>query len=354
MLAAGLLTVLAVLLAGPAPRLMARIDVFRRTPGPALLAWQSVSLAAVLSALLIAPAALLALAREEPGRGWTERVAEHPAALGTAAAITALMAGSLIVSGHRVGSRLRALRRRHRALVDLLTSPTSLPGRAPTASLLEVSVRVLEHPGVSAYCLPGLRRRVVLSRGAIQRLSDSETSAVLAHERAHLQARHDLILEFFTVLHRAVPPPVRSAAALSEVHLLVEALADRSAIRRTGAVPLARALVALGGAGHPDAALGIAGHGGSASDDPSSKSPTSDSPSSGDPARIAPAQGQPTPEGGRQAPAAHGLPGPGGHLSARLRLIADHDRPTALLTAAAGLLSITVLLAPIALLTLAW
>lgn len=308
MLAACLLTVLAVVLAGPAPRLMSRWRIFRRTPGPALVAWQSVSTAAVLSSLLIAPAAVLGLTHAGSDR-WSERIGEHPAALGLASAITALMAGSLLLSGHRVGRRVRTLRRRHRDLVDLLAAPglsarSHTGPRGTSTHLRDTWIRVLDHPGVSAYCVPGLRRRVVVSRGAIDLLTAPELEAVLAHERAHLTSRHDLVLEFFTVVHGSVPVPVRSTAALQEVHLLVEALADRSAIRSVGPVPLARALVRLGSATTPDAALGA---------------------------------------GGNRA-----------DLRARIDLIAAHDRPTRALTAAAFTLSLAVLLTPVAVFTLAW
>ncbi len=72
---------------------------------------------------------------------------------------------------------------------------------------------------------------------------------MVAHERAHLSARHDLVLEAFTVLHAAFPRWVSSARALAEVRLLCEVLADAASRRRCGAVPLARALVALAGSG---------------------------------------------------------------------------------------------------------
>ena len=48
-------------------------------------------------------------------------------------------------------------------------------------------------------------------------LGRAELAAVLAHERSHLRARHDLVLEAFTVLHRAFPRWVSSAAAHHEV-----------------------------------------------------------------------------------------------------------------------------------------
>jgi Zn-dependent protease with chaperone function len=82
---------------------------------------------------------------------------------------------------------------------------------------------------------------------------------VLAHERAHLRARHDLVLEAFSVLHRAFPRWVSSASALREVRMLVEVLADRVAARDAGAQALARALVGLAGATTPSAGLAASG-----------------------------------------------------------------------------------------------
>jgi Zn-dependent protease with chaperone function len=154
-----------------------------------------------------------------------------------AGAVSGLVLARLLVSGHKVGRNLRVIRRRHRELVDLLAAHD------------DRHVRVLEHPTPTAYCLPGLSRRVVLTQGTIDTLAERELDAVLAHERAHLAARHDLILEFFTVVHEAVPPFVRSETALREVHLLIEVLADRAAVREVGPVPTARAIVDMAGAG---------------------------------------------------------------------------------------------------------
>ena len=92
----------------------------------------------------------------------------------------------------------------------------------------------------------------------LARLGGDEVSAVLAHERSHVRARHDLLVEFFTVLHTAMPEPLRQDAVLAEVHLLAEVLADRTAARVVGPVPMGRALVALANAPHPQATLGAA------------------------------------------------------------------------------------------------
>nr|WP_281497019.1 M56 family metallopeptidase [Ornithinimicrobium sp. F0845] len=153
----------------------------------------------------------------------------------------------LLRSAHLIGSDLRASRRAQRNVVDVVASRSD--GR----------VRVVDLPGRSAYCLPGLRSRVVLTRGTVEALTDDELQAVLAHERAHTNARHDLMLEFFTVLHRTVPQRLRRDEALAEVRLLVELLADRRAARQVGAEPLGGALAAMAGATHPAAALGSSG-----------------------------------------------------------------------------------------------
>jgi hypothetical protein len=54
------LALLGLLLAGPAPRVMARQQAFRRAPRAALVVWQSVALSAVVSACAAAPLAALA------------------------------------------------------------------------------------------------------------------------------------------------------------------------------------------------------------------------------------------------------------------------------------------------------
>ena len=234
------LALLALVLAGPAPWALSRVTALRATPRAAMLLWQSLGLSAVLAALgsSLALATDSALGEDASGR----RVALAAFAL----SVTVVVGGRLLWKGHLVGTRVRALRRRHRDLVDLLATDDG-------------GIRVLDETSLLAYCVPGLRPRVVLSQGARAALKPLELDAVLAHERAHLRARHDLVLEAFTVLHESFPRLVSSAAALAEVELLVEVLADRAAVRRVGAPPLARALVTLVGSAVPDSALGAGG-----------------------------------------------------------------------------------------------
>ncbi|GAA4698903.1 M56 family metallopeptidase [Nocardioides nanhaiensis] len=244
MLTPVLLGALAVLLAGPAPRLLARAAAVRHTPRAALVLWQGVALAAVLAAL----GAGLALATHQAWRRAPDPVSV--AVAGLALLVTAVVLGRLLLTAHRTGTRLRALRRRHRRHLDLLGQRDEAVGEG---------VLVLEHEVPVAYCLPGVgRSRVVLSAGALGRLEPDELVAVLAHERAHLRARHDLVLEAFSVLHRAFPRWVSSASALEEVRLLAEVLADRAAARRAGRAPLARALVTLAAGAAPEGSVGAA------------------------------------------------------------------------------------------------
>ncbi len=246
---AAVLAALAVLHAGPLPSLLARTPAIRRAPRAAVALWQAIALAAVLAALGAGLVTVTA-AGLGPGHGLLDRSVAVAALL-----LTLVVMGRLLLTGHLVGTRLRAVRRRHRALVDLV---------AARDAALEPSVLVLEDSAPVAYCLPGIvSGRVVISRGAETALEPEELRAVVAHERAHLAARHDLVLEAFTVLHDAFPRFVAGARALAEVRLLVEVLADAAARRKHGALPLARALVALAGTAAPDAALAIGAGSGS-------------------------------------------------------------------------------------------
>ena len=233
------LVALALLLAWPVPRLLARVTTVRRGPRAALVLWQSTAVAAVLAALFAAPAAVPWLVGNAP------RLQDVWPVVALAALLTGIVTIRLLVSGDRVGRNLRSVRRRHRELVDLL----AMEGDGHT--------RVLEHTTPTAYCLPGVRRRVVLTQGTIDRLSPDELGAVLAHERAHLTARHDLVMEFFTVVHEAVPRFVRSSTALREVHLLIEVLADRAAVRRAGVLTTARAIVGMADGPKPAGAMAM-------------------------------------------------------------------------------------------------
>ncbi|WP_328992449.1 M56 family metallopeptidase [Kribbella sp. NBC_01245] len=241
-----LLAALALVLAGPAPAVIARSEWPYRIPRAAVALWQALALAAVLAALG-AGIALSYSTAGQPGQPRFDPSSGRDLAAAAVLALTALVAVRLAWSVAKVAVGTRARRKRHRDLVDILATPDGLvPG-----------LRVLAERTPLAYCLPALRgSRVIVSVGALERLSDVELRAVLAHEQAHLRARHDLVLEAFTMVHTAFPRWVRSDLALEQARTLVELLADDDARRRKGPAPLARALVAL--AGSPAPADGLA------------------------------------------------------------------------------------------------
>jgi Zn-dependent protease with chaperone function len=243
-----LLAALALVLTGPAPALLARSSWPYRIPRAAVALWQAIAIAAVLAALG-AGISLSYSTAGQPGEPSFNPSSIRDLLAAAILALTALVLVKLLWVAGRVAVGTRARRKRHRDLVDVLATPDGLiPG-----------LRVLSEETPLAYCLPALRgSRVVVSVGALDRLDESELRAVLAHEQAHLRARHDLVLEAFTSLHQAFPRWVRSEVALEQARTLVELLADDDARRRNGPRPLARALVALAGAPAPEAGLAAA------------------------------------------------------------------------------------------------
>ncbi|MGV0793737.1 M56 family metallopeptidase [Mycolicibacterium sp. XJ1819] len=248
-------TVMALVLSGPVPAVLARASWPTRAPRAAIVLWQAVALAAVLSAFSagIAIASRL-FAPGHDGRP-TATVASGIEAMGLplwlvhvlVLTLTLVIGARLAVSVLRVAISTRRRRAHHRMVVDLV-------GRSRRSGL-----RIIDVAEPLAYCLPGVRSRVVVSQGTLAALDDHEMSAILSHERAHLRARHDLVLEMFTAMRAAFPRFVRSASALGAVRLLVEMLADDTALRAAGPTPLARALVACAASPAPSGALAAGG-----------------------------------------------------------------------------------------------
>lgn len=243
MLLTAVLLASALLLGGPALGLLARAPGTRRTPVATLVTWQLLAVASVESAVLASVAAALAVLSARQEAPVTVLLVAGAALVGGYVLVR------LAVQGHRVGTRLRRIRRRHRELVDL------------TARVVDTPLRVVELAEQAAYCLPGWRDtgRVVVSQATWDRLDRDQLAAVLAHERAHLRWRHDLVVEAFTVLRGAAPSFVNAGPALAEVSLLVEVLADRAAVAEVGVRPLAGAIGASvdGPATAPEGGLGL-------------------------------------------------------------------------------------------------
>ena len=258
-------TILAVLLAGPAPALLARATWPLRAPRAAMVLWQAIALAAVLSAFSAGIAIATRLLMPGPDGHPTASIIGAIGRLGwplwtayiAVFALAVSIGGRLMVAVARVVIANRRRRAHHRMVVDLVGVGHEVALAQPCASTRDL--RILDVPQPLAYCLPGVRSRVVVSEGTLTTLADAEVAAILTHERAHLRARHDLVLEAFTAVHAAFPRLVRSANALRAVQLLVELLADDAAVRATGRAPLARALVACASGCAPSGALAAGG-----------------------------------------------------------------------------------------------
>ena len=254
-------TIVALLLVGPVPALLARASWPMRAPRAAVVLWQAIALAAVLSAFSAGIAIASRLFVPGPDGRPTATITSEIDALGwplwllyvVVFALTLLIGARLAVAVVQVAIATRRRRAHHRMLVDLARRPSRGTAQLPS------HLRILDVEQPLAYCLPGVRSRVVVSEGTLTTLSDNEIAAILTHERAHLRARHDLVLEMFTAVHAAFPRFVRSASALDAVRLLIELLADDAAVRAAGPTPLARALVACASGRTPSGALAAGG-----------------------------------------------------------------------------------------------
>jgi Zn-dependent protease with chaperone function len=258
-------TTVALFLSGPVPAILARATWPMRAPRAAIVLWQSIALAAVLSAFSAGIAIASRLFVPGPDGRPTATVTSEIDALGrplwsgyvTVLALTLVIAARLTYAVVQVAIATRRRRAHHRMIVDLLD--TSHGSNPPKVCIKASGLRILDVKQPLAYCLPGVRSRVVVSAGTLKSLSDSEIAAILTHERAHLRARHDLVLEMFTAVHAAFPRFVRSGSALDAVRLLIEMLADDAAVRAAGPTPLARALVACASGRTPSGALAAGG-----------------------------------------------------------------------------------------------
>lgn len=231
-----------------------------RSPRVAIICWQAVGLALGLSAIGLPMA--LGLAPYDRSTGGALLTLAGDLTGGTPPAGIGMVQLALVGVGFGIGvalltttarSLLGAVRaqRRHRDLLALVArDDPAAPGAL-----------VLDHPSAAAYCLPGVRPRVVISAGTLELLDRAELAAVLSHERAHADERHDLVLLPFTALCQGLPWFRWVRAAHERVALLVEMRADDKARQLHAEAPLAGALRRFAAAGHRIAPTGTLGLG---------------------------------------------------------------------------------------------
>jgi hypothetical protein len=161
------------------------------------------------------------------------------------AAAVVLRAGACVAGALRSG---RHDRREHAAFLRAAGRPDHVLGAV-----------VLDDDVPAAYCLPGGGQRIVVSAGALAVLAPGQLQAVLAHERAHLRARHSAMLAAASALGCAFPRVPLLAQAGAQLAVLAEMAADDAAARRHDRGDLAEALVILARARARTGALAAGG-----------------------------------------------------------------------------------------------
>ncbi|MFO7690657.1 MAG: M56 family metallopeptidase [Cryobacterium sp.] len=268
LLAAIVLGLLAVALAAPVPIVLARAHWPSRAPATALLLWESVALAGGVSII----GSLLCFGLLPFGDTLPQAIAGLGGYLNGAAVPSQAtfghwlaLCGAVILAGHLLLNLAATSfiterqRRRHHNLIALLSDP--LPDRP--------GFRVIDYPAPVAYCLPGVTQSAtVLSAGLLTILDTEQLRGVIAHEQAHLQQKHHLVLLAFKSWRSALPWfPIANRAQIA-VALLVELLADDRARQVVDDRTLATAIVLVGSANPNGVSPVAAGDPGALSGDP--------------------------------------------------------------------------------------
>lgn len=257
-----------VLLAIVAPPLLLRAKWADRAPRLAIATWQALTVT-VLASVTMAGLALIVPTMQVSGdlaallRACVMALREQYASPGGAAAgatgavlAVAIIGRCLWCLGAAVRRMVRE-RARHRSVLDMV-------GRRDTGH----GIVILECEEPAVYCLPGRHRRTVVTTAALRALEGDQLEAVLAHERAHLDERHDLVLALATALATAFSGLRLFRYAAAETTRLVELRADDVAAARTDRLTVAGALLAITATGTrhvaPTAALAAGGNGAAA------------------------------------------------------------------------------------------
>ncbi|MGH3715825.1 MAG: M56 family metallopeptidase [Micromonosporaceae bacterium] len=245
MSAALLLLGFAVAISVAAPAALSRAGWVTRDPRLGIAAW----CASVLSVTLAFVGAGLALA-VVPVSAWRAvcglwrvcmiALAGGHGAVGRLAAIAglAVAAAVLLRLAYTVARTVPAAitwRHEHLAAVRAV-------GRAGPAP----DIMVLDCPQPAGYVIAGWSRAVVVvTSGAVQRLTGAELAALVAHERGHAAGRHHVLLSGLRLLSQAFPGSRLLGQALTQVSQLAEVCADDAAVKRHSRRDLARAMIVV-------------------------------------------------------------------------------------------------------------
>ncbi|WP_413098324.1 M56 family metallopeptidase [Streptomyces sp. Inha503] len=251
----------AALVGAAVPPLLSRARWTHHAPVSAVLAWQGLMATFVVATALTVYHLVLTEQHVHDGlvglltacgigadapAGGSAPTLRDALALAAPAVIVLLPFGWLV----RCAWRARRARQQHLDMLALIGEPA--PGYAAT---------VVDHGAPAVYCLPGRHRRVVVTRGALEVLSEAQMRAVLEHERAHIEGRHHLLHLLVDAFSRAFPGLPLARHAKEQTALLVEMIADDRALRCHSRDVLATALCEVAAGQAPQAALGAGGQG---------------------------------------------------------------------------------------------
>ncbi|WP_405767174.1 M56 family metallopeptidase [Streptomyces sp. NBC_00080] len=244
-----LLSVVALTAAVPAPRALTRSAWPEREPVIGLWVWQclvATVLLCCLTALTLGAAAVFHTVRARvfaPAPPGVSEAYDLSAAPWWAAALTLLLAcGAAWTTAMLARELVEARRRRGRARAHLRERAPDLPAGLPSA---RAPLLVLEDEYPDAWWMPGNPPQLIVTTGALHRLTSHQLDAVLTHERGHARAHHDWLLHLSTALATGFPRIPLFSHFCDQTHRLVELAADDTASRRCGHLTTALALIEL-------------------------------------------------------------------------------------------------------------
>ncbi|MEV6112430.1 M56 family metallopeptidase [Streptomyces sp. NPDC052109] len=244
-----LLSVVALTAALPAPRALTRAAWPEREPVVALWVWQclvATVLLCCMAALVLGTAAVFHTVRDRvfaPAPPSVTAAYDLSATPVWAAAVTVLLAcGAAWTTAMLARELVEARRSRDLARAQLRERAPDLPAGLPAA---RGPMLVLEDEYPDAWWMPGHPPQLVVTTGALHRLTDHQLDAVLTHERGHARAHHDWLLHLSTALATGFPRVPLFAHFCDQTHRLVELAADDAASRRCGHLTTALALIEL-------------------------------------------------------------------------------------------------------------
>lgn len=249
---------LAILVAGPR---LASTSWPTQAPRLAILAWQALTFSAVTAVVLAGFTLLIPITALAGGLGavFHACAASIASAYGSAeflpdsllgaALAVAVPAWVLACLAWELAAGGRQRRQLHRSIGMVAERDR------------ELGVFVMDADVPAAFCVPGRKSRIVVTRGTLEALSADELQGVLAHEAAHLRARHNLAVTVSQALVRAFPRVRLFQVASAQTRQLIELLADDAATVHVDRVSVASAIVSLAEMRAPAAAMAMAQEG---------------------------------------------------------------------------------------------